>query len=245
MISSLVFIIVVIVFLALVFAKTKVRGKNLQTRRKSFQKTSLLDNDPNGDLAEVAMTRSIAKACDLDKRRYVVMRNLYIPARNGTTEIDSLLLHQTGIYVFESKNISGEIYGDQESERWRQHLNERTVHSFHNPIHQNQGHIRALQHHLKNHIAAREIRIDELSMTSIIVFSDRCFLKRVPKSTEAFKIILFGQIQPALRKILATRETIFSTQQLETLYWELEQCMNVSDDVKAKHKAYIQQKFKK
>lgn len=38
--------------------------------------------------------------------------NCYIPKRNGgTTEIDFILIHETGIYIFESKNYGGWIYG--------------------------------------------------------------------------------------------------------------------------------------
>ena len=37
--------------------------------------------------------------------------NLYIPKEGGgTTELDVILLHESGIYVFESKNYSGWIF---------------------------------------------------------------------------------------------------------------------------------------
>ena len=68
-------------------------------------------NDPRGIFGEAAMMALTARVCDTDKRRYVLMRNLYIPVRAGYTEIDALLLHQSGIYVLESKNLSGEIVG--------------------------------------------------------------------------------------------------------------------------------------
>ena len=39
-----------------------------------------------------------------------IMTNLYIPKSDGTTtEIDLIMISQTGIYVFESKNYSGWI----------------------------------------------------------------------------------------------------------------------------------------
>ena len=42
-------------------------------------------------------------------KRYLF--NLYIPKSNGeTTELDVVLLHESGIYVFESKNYSGWIF---------------------------------------------------------------------------------------------------------------------------------------
>ena len=41
-----------------------------------------------------------------------ILRNLYIPYGNQekTTEIDALMIYETGIYVFESKDYSGWIY---------------------------------------------------------------------------------------------------------------------------------------
>ena len=40
--------------------------------------------------------------------------NCYIPKRNGgTTEIDFILIHETGLYIFESKNYGGWIYGSE------------------------------------------------------------------------------------------------------------------------------------
>jgi hypothetical protein len=51
------------------------------------------------------------------------MTNLYIPKKDGsTTEIDLIMLSQTGVYVFESKNYSGWIFGDEKSKNWMQTL---------------------------------------------------------------------------------------------------------------------------
>ncbi|MBO7511557.1 MAG: NERD domain-containing protein, partial [Fibrobacter sp.] len=163
--------------------------------------------------------------------RYVLMRNLYIPARAGYTEIDALLLHQSGIYVLESKNLSGEIAGDLESERWNQHLSANTEHTFHNPIRQNIGHILALEHFLK-------IRHEQAHFISFVVFSDRCTLRKVPKDNEFWSIVHCSELQDALLKRITSRKTIYTMQQLEDFYYKLQGCMNVSEEVKAKHREY-------
>jgi len=168
-------------------------------------------NDPRGIFGEAAMMALTACVCDTDKRRYVLMRNLYIPARAGYTEIDALLLHQSGIYVLESKNLSGEIAGDLESERWNQHLNASTEHTFHNPIRQNIGHILALEHFLK-------IRHEQAHFISFVVFSDRCTLRKVPKDNEFWSIVHCSELQEALLKRITSRKTIYSPQQLEDFY---------------------------
>lgn len=188
-------------------------------------------NDPRGIFGEAAMMALTARVCDTDKRRYVLMRNLYIPARAGYTEIDALLLHQSGIYVLESKNLSGEIAGDLESERWNQHLNASTEHTFHNPIRQNIGHILALEHFLK-------IRHEQAHFISFVVFSDRCTLRKVPKDNDFWSIVHCSELQDALLKRIMGRKTIYSMQQLEDFYYKLQGCMNVSEEVKAKHREY-------
>lgn len=188
-------------------------------------------NDPRGIFGEAAMMALTARVCDTDKRRYVLMRNLYIPARAGYTEIDALLLHQSGIYVLESKNLSGEISGDLESERWNQHLNASTEHTFHNPIRQNIGHILALEHFLK-------IRHEQAHFISFVVFSDRCTLRKVPKDNEFWSIVHCSELQEALLKRITSRKTIYSPQQLEDFYYKLQSCMNISEEVKAKHREY-------
>lgn len=190
-----------------------------------------ITNDPRGIFGEAAMMALTARVCDTDKRKYVLMRNLYVPARTGYTEIDALLLHQSGIYVLESKNISGEIAGDLESERWNQHLNANTEHTFHNPIRQNIGHILALEHFLK-------IRHEQAHFISFVVFSDRCILRRVPRDNEFWSIVHCSELQGALLKRITSRKTIYSAQQLEDFYYKLQSCMNVSEEVKKQHRDY-------
>ncbi|TCT14547.1 nuclease-like protein [Natranaerovirga pectinivora] len=64
-----------------------------------------------------------------------LMTNLYIPKENGsTTEIDLIMISETGIYVFESKNYSGWIFGDEMQKNWTQTLQNRQKNKFFNPI---------------------------------------------------------------------------------------------------------------
>lgn len=192
-------------------------------------------NDPRGIFGEAAMMALTARVCDTDKRKYVLMRNLYIPARTGYTEVDALLLHQSGIYVLESKNISGEISGGLENERWNQHLNERTEHTFHNPIRQNIGHILALEHFLK-------IRHEQAHFISFVVFSDRCTLRKVPKDNEYWSIVHCSELQESLLKRISGRKTLYTPKQLEDFYYKLAPCMNVSEEIKQKHREYANKK---
>lgn len=77
-----------------------------------------------------------------------VLFNIYLPNGKGqTTEIDVIFLHETGVYVIESKNYSGWIFGNEKDMNWMQTFPNGKKYPFYNPIKQNAGHIRALQVH--------------------------------------------------------------------------------------------------
>ena len=80
----------------------------------------------------------------------MVLQNVYIPKRNGeTSEIDLLFITKIGIFVMESKNYSGYIFGTDTNQKWTVSLHVghgyTEKHQFYNPILQNAGHVRALR----------------------------------------------------------------------------------------------------
>lgn len=96
------------------------------------------------------------------------LMNLHIPISNGqTTEIDLIMLHPTGLYVFEIKHYKGTIYGNVDDEKWTQFFRTTKNSVFDSPIQQNAYHLRALERLFPN-----------LPLHSFIVFSnDACDVK--------------------------------------------------------------------
>jgi len=75
-----------------------------------------------------------------------ILMNLQIPTGSGrTTEIDLLLIHETGLYVFEMKHYKGTIYGKASDQKWTQYFRTAPNSHFYNPVLQNQYHIEALK----------------------------------------------------------------------------------------------------
>ena len=110
--------------------------------------------------------------------------NVYIPKEDGeTTEIDVLMINSKGLFVFESKNYSGWIFGNESQKNWYQTLPKGKGKShkepFYNPIIQNRSHIK----HLKALIG------EQIPMHSIIVFSERCTLKNITGKDNEIKVI--------------------------------------------------------
>lgn len=137
-----------------------------------------------------------------------VFCNLYLPYRNTTTEVDLLLLHEKGIYVIESKNYDGWIFGREEQNYWTQCLENGRKYHFYNPVRQNRTHIAALSQLLK---------LPTEAFTSMVVFSDHCILRERPGNTKDSVVLHRGQVLDYLRQDLGQRQVRYS----ETRMWEI------------------------
>lgn len=60
----------------------------------------------------------------------------------SSTEIDHILVSTRGVFVIETKNRSGDIYGGDDWEEWTQVLGRGDIrHPFYSPVKQNAGHV--------------------------------------------------------------------------------------------------------
>ncbi|MFA4987871.1 MAG: NERD domain-containing protein [Candidatus Brocadiia bacterium] len=83
----------------------------------------------------------------MDETVYRRINNLIVPSRNGTTQIDHVLVSVFGIFVIETKNISGWIFGSPNQDKWTQVLYGKKYH-FQNPLRQNYRHTKCLSEFL-------------------------------------------------------------------------------------------------
>ena len=73
------------------------------------------------------------------------------PDNGMTSQIDHILISERGIFVIETKNYSGLIYGNDEWNEWTQSLNYgKTINKFHSPVKQNKTHIYLVNKLLNN-----------------------------------------------------------------------------------------------
>lgn len=165
--------------------------------------------------------------------------NLYIPKGEGeTTEIDVLMLSTKGLFVFESKNYSGWIFGDEERKNWYQTLPQGRgrshKESFYNPIMQNRTHIK----HLKTLLG------EETPMYSIITFSERCTLKSVQVKSQDIHVINRYDVARVVSRICnQIPDEYLSENQVEALYNKLYSCTQVDEKTRAQHIADIESKL--
>lgn len=168
------------------------------------------------------------KAYEKDGGRFLF--NCYLPKDDGTTtEIDVLLIHSTGIFVIESKNYSGWIFGSEKSNTWTQTLrgNNRRVQKkhFYNPIMQNNTHIKWLKKIVGNNIP----------VYSVIAFSKRCSLKDITVDSPNVKVINRPSIHETV-KLLGNRSIqSLSKMDIERIYEILYPYTQTSEYEKLKH----------
>lgn len=69
--------------------------------------------------------------------------DVILPHPKGTSQIDHVCLSTSGVFVIETKNYKGLIFGKRHDRTWTQVLGKRK-NRFQNPLVQNAGHIRTL-----------------------------------------------------------------------------------------------------
>lgn len=164
-----------------------------------------------------------------------VLRNVYIPKENGeTTEIDVLYITQKGIFVFESKNYSGWVFGDEKSAYWTVMLPNKTKNKLYNPIRQNRAHINWLGKYLGNSVP----------LFSIIVFSERCELKKVTVESPDVQVIKRDRTYATVRAIWDMEPDVLDENGVTQLYEQLKLLTNVDEAVKRAHIETINNKYK-
>ncbi len=167
-----------------------------------------------------------------------ILRNVYIPKDNGeTSEIDVLFICQKGIFVFESKNYSGWIFGNEKDQYWTTCLAGGQKNRFYNPIKQNRTHLKWLN----NYLNAEKL---EVPLFSIIVFSERCKLKKVITYSEGIVVIKRDKIYKNVKRLWDASADVLSDEQVELIYEKLKLYTNVDEAVKAAHVQNIKNRYK-
>lgn len=194
---------------------------------------SIFDDEWVGRRGEKLTEREL-KLVKLFGRKGRTLRNLYIPKDNGeTSEIDVVYITQKGIFVFESKNYSGWIFGDEKGQYWTAMLPNRQKNRFYNPIKQNRTHIKWLQKYVG----------EDVPLFSIIVFSERCELKKVEVESADIKVIKRDRTYAAVRDIWDRHDD--AVDDVEAIYEKLKTLTNVDAAVKVAHIADIEKKYRK
>lgn len=102
---------------------------------------------------------------------YFLFKNVLLMTEDGTTQVDHILLSRFGIFVIETKNMKGWIFGKENQPNWTQQIYKHKS-SFQNPVYQNFKHKRVVESILN---------VDADKVKSIVVFTGEAkFKTRMP-----------------------------------------------------------------
>ena len=117
---------------------------------------------------------------------YTAFHDVTLRTPDGTTQIDHILLSPFGIFVIETKNMKGWIFGGEWQKRWTQVIYKKKT-SFQNPIRQNYKHVKAIQQLLS---------VNQKLIFNVVVFlGDAEFKTNMPEN-----VINIRSLMPYIRK---------------------------------------------
>lgn len=96
-----------------------------------------------GKVGERKVSNKLSKLIDEDSG-CIAFHNITLRTPDGSTQIDHVLLSQCGIFIVETKNMKGWIFGGDRQKKWTQVIFKKKT-TFQNPIHQNYKHVKAIQ----------------------------------------------------------------------------------------------------
>ncbi len=119
--------------LCLIFAgkRTDISEENSKTGEDAAQKV--------GKKGECLVAQQLGR--NIDGVRYVINNFIFADGKSSV-QIDHILIETRGVFVIETKNYSGCIYGNDEWKEWTQSLDYGQIkNKFYNPVKQNKQHI--------------------------------------------------------------------------------------------------------
>ena len=228
------FLLAVVALLAIFIIVYKQKRKNDFEQTSYFKITHKSLDKIEADKGREGEYLIYKNLAEYEKQGAKLLFNCYIPTKtNKMSEIDVLMLHQSGIYVFESKNYSGWIFGSEHDEKWTQSLlgkgYEAQKEHFFNPVLQNKLHIKHLCEFLK---------IKQEHVYSIIVFSDRCELKSITLDNQDIKVLQLFQLKNTVDGFFG--KVVFSEEDILRLYDLLYPYTQLSEEKKQEHINHIE-----
>lgn len=151
-------------------------------------------------------------------QQYVIHNLLFQINSRKSCEIDHIYINQYGVWVIETKNYSGTIYGNDKQLKWTQVLHSGEKNQFYNPIKQNATHI----YHL-----TKVLNMQNKFFHTVVVFLN-ADISNIPIDT------LYTQNTVYTIKNKPTKIQL-SVRQMETIYNKLLQLKENSSITKEEH----------
>lgn len=141
----------------------------------------------------------------LDKDVYHLIKNVTLPTEEGTTQIDHIIVSVYGVFVVETKNLRGWIFGHPNQKSWTQKIYKRSY-KIQNPLHQNHKHTATLRSLLG---------LDDEQVFSVIAFVGDSEFKTWMPSNVTHGLGYIRYIQSKTEQVLSPKQVLEITQTIE------------------------------
>ena len=164
---------------------------------------------------------------ELPYENYRVYNDLLIRDGKYTTQVDHVIISRYGVFVLETKNIHGKVYGSGNAEFWKQYLPDTGYkrygytqeHQLRNPIWQNDGHIKTLR---------RLVFGDDVPIYGIVVFPSGTAIKVTSESP----VMTMGLVIPYIKGF---RKEVLSSDQMGFYRRRLFEVISTSESDRKDH----------
>lgn len=219
------FILFILLLIIILVLTNKDKSKYEYTENRKYNKASIL-----GKIGE----NRVAVILERLSSKYYIFNDVYLLINGKTVQIDHLVISVYGIFVIETKNYSGWIYGNDSSEYWIENKYGKKY-QFYNPLKQNYSHIICLK---------KLLGFEDKYFIPIVVFSGEAELKIRTKelvvyleeledvilryNTPIFSELTVGIIQKKILKSLIKDERIeeFHSRKIRENLWEKDRKIN-------------------
>lgn len=141
----------------------------------------------------------------LDPDVYHLIKNVTLPTEDGTTQIDHIIVSIYGVFVVETKNLRGWIFGSPNQKSWTQKIYQHT-NKFQNPLHQNYKHVKTLE---------TLLALEESQLHSVVVFIGDSEFKTAMPDNVTYGMGYIRYIQSKTEQVLSPKQVIEITQAIE------------------------------
>ena len=136
---------------------------------------------------------------------YIPIHNVTLPTADGTTQIDHIFVSEFGVFVVETKNMKGWIFGAENQAQWTQQIF-KVKNKFQNPLRQNYKHVKTLE---------ASLGIPPEGIISVVAFmGQRKFKTEMPKNVKHG----IGYV----RYIKSFKTTILSQEQVDSVVAQIQ-----------------------
>lgn len=149
-----------------------------------------------GKFGEFKVNRILRKR--MGGEQYRLIPDVTLPMEDGTTQVDHILVSVFGVFVIETKNMGGGIFGEHGEERWTQKFPWKKGIPFQNPRRQNYKHVHAVR---------TLCNLEASQVHSVVVFVGSCRLKiKSGMPDVVYGRDLIGRIKSYTEEVLSLSE---------------------------------------